>query len=73
MIVGLISHIFQKDLMDNPIIVTTAKTEKGYLTMIENIPVHTFRGGSFKRDVVNVAKTEKEGIEYHNDVVNGRK
>jgi hypothetical protein len=70
---GITSHKFGKDLYDTPLIITTAETEKGIVTMIENVPVFTFRGGSFKRDILNVTKDQKEALKFHMAVLEGKK
>jgi len=49
------------------------ETEKGIVTMIENVPVFTFRGGSFKRDILNVTKDQKEALKFHMAVLEGKK
>ena len=70
---ALRSYVFSGDLMNNPVIVTTVKRDKQWITIIENLPVHTFRGGSYKQDIVAANKTWREAKKQHNDILKGKK
>jgi hypothetical protein len=67
------TYVFQGDLMNNPVIVTTLKRESQWITIIENLPVHTFRGKSYKQDIVAVNTTWRDAKKEHNDIVKGKK
>jgi hypothetical protein len=66
-------YVFKKHLLDNPVTVSTIETEHGFVTFLETVPVLTLRGGAYKQDIVNVAKTKKEGLKYHMEALAGKK
>lgn len=71
---ALRTYVFQKkDLMETPVIVTTVNQEKNWITLVENLPVETFRGGAYKQDIVAVNKTWREAKKNHYDIVKGKK
>jgi hypothetical protein len=72
-IIAMRTYVFQGDLMNSPVIVTTVKRETQWITIIENLPVHTFRGDSYKQDVVAVNKSWRAAKKEHNDIVKGKK
>ena len=64
---GLRDYIFKDDLMDTPLVLTTIKYNDRFITLIENVPVHTFRNGAHKQDVVGVNKTMREAMKFHKE------
>lgn len=72
---ALIEYVFKEDLMNDPVTVhTVAHTHNGeplFVNMVESLPVHTFRGGMFKREVVKAHKTKEDALKAHIEIVKG--
>jgi sRNA-binding carbon storage regulator CsrA len=58
-------YIFNDDLHNTPLSLTTVKHGKSWITILENVPVLTFRGNSYKQDVIGVSKTAPEALKFH--------
>lgn len=71
--IAIKSYVFQKDLMDDPVVVVTTKAGEKWATYVENLPVKTFRDGAFQRQVLSAADTKAEALKYHRGVIDGKK
>lgn len=69
-------YSFMGDLMNEPVLVQVVAhvhNEKNmFVNVLETLPVHTFRGGSFKRDVMKAHDELKEALEAHRQIVDAR-
>ena len=66
------TYVFKENLLKDPVTITTILAERGYITFIETLPVHTFRGGAYKRDILQIHETKEEALKYHAEVCEGK-
>jgi hypothetical protein len=83
--IAKISYVFTDDILNTPIVVSTTKVklnkknkesldveEIQYVTVIENLPVLTFRGGSWAKDIIGSSPELNKALDVHNKVVGGK-
>jgi hypothetical protein len=49
------------------------KLQQSYVTKVESVPVFTYRGGKFARDIVAIEKDKTTALEAHRKIVRGEK
>ena len=64
-------YIFKGDLYTTPLVLTTLRHKQGWMTVLENLPVFTIRGGSYKQDVLAIEKSKAKALRYHARVIRG--
>lgn len=73
--VAIQDYIFKNGKLSSEcMVITTVETKNfGYLTAIENIPVETFRGGAYYKEILKRHKNMSEAKKEHEKIVKGTK
>jgi hypothetical protein len=77
---GRATYVFGSDLVEKKaVIVSTVKRatakpedEAQYVNIVENLPVQTFRGGSWAQDVLGAHKTFEDADKAHEQIIGGK-
>lgn len=76
-VVGVMTYCFKDDLLDKPIVVQTVERQNlkdgdnlKYMSIIDSLPVLTFRSGSATRDIKEVYEQYDAAMAGHEKIIN---